>query len=342
MLALRKDPLEQPPLEPTRRAESALPPPCRVMVVDDDEMMRLYLKSVLETANYSVDAVDCGREAMRLLRRETYDILLTDVQMPDVDGLTLCGLVRLEFSQRLPYVLMFTVMDTRADRYAGFEAGADDYIVKGAPASELLAKMNAGRRVQSAQRAAAHSAAAGRDLLFLDPLNNGQDLKDFDKQMPIQIRRAQRSHRALAVLKCRIDAQEHVSPSAGYAAVDDALRALATDVSECLRKGSYWSARVGEERFVVVLPCTRFETAERLARKLSRRFASVPIATGGGTVRCMVSIDVTACEPRDTENQLPWEAIESAARMAPTEPHPDASPLAQDAEGSRVAGGHGR
>ncbi len=341
MLAQRKDPLERPSRDigPTRRSDQITAPPCRVIVVDDDEWMRVYLKSILESANYSVDAVDSGREAMRLLRRGTYEILLTDVQMPDVDGLTLCGLVRLEFAQRLPYVLMFTVMDTRADRYAGFQAGADDYIVKGAPVSELLAKMNVGRRVQATQPAAAESRAARREPLFLDPLTDAHNFKYFAKQMPTGIRRAQRSQRALAVLSCRIEGLENLTQQSAHTAADCALRAFATDVSDCLRKGSYWFARVGEERFVVVLPCTRFKIAERLARKLSRQFASVPVATAGGTVRCTVSIDVTACEPQGSEDRLPWEAIESAARTLPS--HPSASPLVQGAEvpASAIRGG---
>ena len=317
MVALLKDPLERSSggASLTRRADQSLPPPCRVMVVDDDEWMRDYLTSILESAGYAVDAVDSGREAMPRLRREAYDILLTDVQMPDVDGLTLCGLVQLEFSQRLPYVLMFTVMDTREDRYAGFKAGANDYIVKGAPVRELLAKMNVGRRVQSSQDPTAEGHAAGGTLSRLDPLTDAHNFKYFAKRMPTGIRRAQRSHRALAVLSCRIDGLEHLSQQSGHAAANGALRVFAAGVADCLRKGSYWFARVGEERFVVVLPCTRFKVAERLAHKLSRQFASVPVATAAGTVRCTLIVEVTACEPKGSEDRLPWEAIESAARI---------------------------
>jgi DNA-binding response OmpR family regulator len=126
----------------------ATPPPCRVMVVDDDEWMRIYLASVLKSASYEVDAADSGRSALALLRGGSYDILLTDCQMPGMDGLSLCQRVRDEFVDTCPYILMFTVKDSREDRYAGLKSGADEYIIKGAPKNEVLARVNVGRRIQ--------------------------------------------------------------------------------------------------------------------------------------------------------------------------------------------------
>jgi len=117
------------------------------MVVDDDEWMRVYLASVFRSASYEVDAVDCGREALRLLRCGSYEILLTDCQMPGMDGLTLCQRVRVEFSDTSPFILMFTVKDTRMGRSAALKSGANEFIIKGARRSELLAKLDEGRPI---------------------------------------------------------------------------------------------------------------------------------------------------------------------------------------------------
>lgn len=129
-------------LHPT--SASAIPP-CRLMVVDDDEWMRTYLASVLRSARYAVDAVDSGEEALRLLRAAPYDIMLTDCLMPGMNGLALCQRVRAEFPENSPYIVMLTVKDTQADRDAGLESGADEYLIKGAPTSEVLAKLKLGR-----------------------------------------------------------------------------------------------------------------------------------------------------------------------------------------------------
>ncbi len=121
-------------------------PPCRLMIVDDDEWIRTYLASILRSASYEVAVVESGKEALRLMRAGSYDILLTDCLMPGMNGLALCERVREEFPEASPYIVMFTVKDTREDRDAGLKSGADEYLIKGAPTSEVLAKLNLGRR----------------------------------------------------------------------------------------------------------------------------------------------------------------------------------------------------
>jgi DNA-binding response OmpR family regulator len=147
MLALQAD------ARPRFSDNAALPPslageipPCRLMVVDDDEWIRTYVASILRSASYEVAVVDSGKEALRLLRAGSYDILLTDCLMPGMNGLALCQRVRAEFPDDPPYIVMFTVKDAREDRDAGLQSGADDYLIKGAPTSEVLAKINLGRR----------------------------------------------------------------------------------------------------------------------------------------------------------------------------------------------------
>jgi diguanylate cyclase (GGDEF)-like protein len=272
-------------------------PPCRLIVVDDDEWMRVYLASVLRSASYEVDAVDSGEEALRLLRAGSYDILLTDCQMPGMDGLTLCERVRAEFCESSPYILMFTVKDTREDRYAGLKSGADEYIIKGAPKSEMLAKLNVGRRIRLSRHALARSDAANRSIGLVDPLTNAHSVNYFTRQMAKEIERARRGQRSLSVLSCRIERLEQIARMYGHAAADLVLRAFSDDTRQCLRTGQDWFARIGEDRFAVVLPRTRSNGAERMARSLRRRFGEVPVFTAAGSIRCTVNIDVTACEP---------------------------------------------
>ncbi len=142
MLALQA---HSPPSFSGEATFSTAMPPCRMMVVDDDEWMRTYLGSMLRSASYEVDVVDSGKEALRLLRGGSYDILLTDCLMPGMNGLDLCQRVRAEFPEDSPYIVMFTVKDSREDREAGLKSGADEYIVKGASTSEVLAKLNLAR-----------------------------------------------------------------------------------------------------------------------------------------------------------------------------------------------------
>jgi diguanylate cyclase (GGDEF)-like protein len=202
-----------------------------------------------------------------------------------------------EFPDSAPYILLFTVKDTREDRYAGLNSGADEYIIKGAPHSEVLDKLNVGRRIRLGFQARAHGAVPSRLPRIVDPLTTAQNVRFTAPKRAKEIQRACRRQEALSVLSCRIENLEEIALRYGHAAADQALRAFADDTRQCLRPARDWLARIGEHRFVLVLPRTRYRSAERLARKLCRRFASVPVITTAGSIRCAAKIDVTAGEP---------------------------------------------
>ena len=103
----------------------------RVMVVDDSLTSRALERSILEAAGYEVVVMVDGRQAWEALRQEPVDLVVADVQMPEMDGLELTRRIRAESaSQHLPVILV-TSLGSDADLAAGANAGADAYIVKG-------------------------------------------------------------------------------------------------------------------------------------------------------------------------------------------------------------------
>jgi two-component system cell cycle response regulator len=120
---------------------------CRVLVVDDDEIVRAQLMTMLRAARYDVQGAACGEEALQILDTCQCQVVLTDWQMPGMDGLALCRKVRLEHVEGYVYVMMLTVRQGKQDVLLGMEAGADDYIVKGSSSEEILARMEVARRI---------------------------------------------------------------------------------------------------------------------------------------------------------------------------------------------------
>ncbi|WP_326641485.1 response regulator transcription factor [Streptosporangium sp. NBC_01755] len=127
----------------------------RVLVVDDEPALREALQSSLEFEGYRVGVASDGQEALETLEREPYELVLLDVMMPRLDGLTACRRLRAAGGQ-LP-VLMLTARDAVGDRVSGLDAGADDYLVKPFELDELLA------RVRALLRRGALSAPAAED-----------------------------------------------------------------------------------------------------------------------------------------------------------------------------------
>ena len=138
----------------------------RILVVDDESAVREAVERALRLDGYEVAVAGDGREALETLEERAADAVVLDVLMPRIDGLELCRRLRGR-GDRTP-VLMLTARDAVADRVAGLDAGADDYLVKPFALEELLARL----------RALLRRAAPGGDRaplrfadLKLDPLS---------------------------------------------------------------------------------------------------------------------------------------------------------------------------
>ncbi len=113
----------------------------RVLLVEDERKISAYVKRGLEEQGYAVDAAFTGREGLDWVETVNFDMVILDILLPEMDGLTVCRELR-KRGCRAP-VLMLTARDAIDDRVAGLDAGADDYLVKPFALKELLARLRA-------------------------------------------------------------------------------------------------------------------------------------------------------------------------------------------------------
>ena len=118
----------------------------RLLLAEDERNLSDALVAILTHANYSVDAVYDGREAIDYLENGEYDGVILDIMMPKADGLTVLRTIRAE-GNAVP-VLLLTAKSEIDDRVEGLDAGADDYLPKPFAAKELLARIRAMTRRQ--------------------------------------------------------------------------------------------------------------------------------------------------------------------------------------------------
>lgn len=131
--------------------------PARILVVDDEPAVRDALTAGLAFEGYDVRQASDGVAALAEVDREPPDLVLLDILMPHMDGLTVCR--RLRSGGNDVGVLMLTARDTVGDRVTGLDAGADDYLAKPFELDELLARVRALlRRSEAATRAAGQTA----------------------------------------------------------------------------------------------------------------------------------------------------------------------------------------
>lgn len=113
----------------------------RVLIVEDERRISAYLQRGLSEQGYAVDAAATGTEALEWAQVVDFDVIVLDILLPGQDGLTVCRALRQRDCRSA--ILMLTARDTVADRVAGLDAGADDYLVKPFALQELLARLRA-------------------------------------------------------------------------------------------------------------------------------------------------------------------------------------------------------
>ncbi len=132
----------------------------RALVVEDEPAIRELLRFHLDLAGFAVDEVDDGRRALERSRDATFDLILLDVMLPGLDGISVCRAIRAEPTNRATPILMITARDGESDTVLGLESGADDYLAKPFGVRELMARITADH--PASRRGATPAAPAER------------------------------------------------------------------------------------------------------------------------------------------------------------------------------------
>lgn len=121
----------------------------KILIVDDNAMSLNVLGSVLAQGGYEVERATDGRQAMEILRRGGYRLVISDWEMTGMDGIQLCQAIRSEDLLGYVYVILLTAHGSPEEKVRGLSAGADDFVTKPFDSRELLARVAAAERVLS-------------------------------------------------------------------------------------------------------------------------------------------------------------------------------------------------
>ena len=119
------------------------PPRRRVLVVEDDASIRELLRLHLDLAGFVIDEADEGKRALDRVRSEPFDLVLLDVMLPNLDGVSVCRAIRSGGPNVDTPILMLTAREGESDKVLGLESGADDYLTKPFGVRELMARIAA-------------------------------------------------------------------------------------------------------------------------------------------------------------------------------------------------------
>jgi two-component system cell cycle response regulator len=265
----------------------------RVLLVDDEPTQRLITARLLKRAGYQVDTAQNGKEALDKLKASgQFQLLVTDWEMPEMDGVALCRAVRAEQTSGYVYTILLTSRDAIEHLVAGLQAGADDYLTKPVLEPELLARLNTGRRIVTLERSLRAANEENRRLSVTDALTGAFNRRYLMEQVPTEIDRSARYDHRLAILMCDVDHFKKINDTYGHQAGDEVLKRVVGLLKHKIRTVD-WVARYGGEEFVIVLPETSFSNACKVAETLREALAQLQIEFEGKKLNVTASFGVT-------------------------------------------------
>jgi two-component system, cell cycle response regulator len=284
-----------------------------ILLAEDDPVTRMLMTRFLKKAGYEVDAVADGTEALEHMTKHYYPFLVTDWEMPEMDGIELCKAVRNLQLDGYVYALLLTARNAKEHIIAGLEAGADDYLVKPVHEPELIARLNTGRRILALEHSLRAANERNRILSVTDPLTGAFNRRYMMEQLPRELERCRRYGNPLSVIMCDVDHFKQVNDVKGHSAGDDVLQQFAARMQRSIRATSDWVARLGGEEFLIVLPETGFEGAMFVAEKIRAIMTDMPFVTREGDVAATSSFGVASTEGHGPDLATKSETLIRAA-----------------------------
>ena len=257
----------------------------KVLVADDDPAILRVLTALLESAGYVVHAASDGRQALELVERHQPSYLITDWNMPAINGVNLCRRVRQLELPGYVYIVFLTVRTGQDDLSAAMEAGADDFLHKPLRKEELLVRLSAGTRILRLESRLSQLATH-------DPLTELPTRRAFGSLLGKEWDRSRRYRLPLSAVMLDIDFFKRINDTHGHLAGDEVIRGVVRLLRQHSRSSDIL-CRYGGEEFVALLPETDESSAAIWAERLRHRVAEEKFLLRGGSVDVTVSLGVT-------------------------------------------------
>jgi two-component system cell cycle response regulator len=273
----------------------------KILIVDDDSAIQRLLSKWLSNAGYRVESVGHAELAIESIEAECPSILITDWDLPNMDGISLCKWLRTQDLPKYVYTFMLTVHTGTADIIKGLEAGADDFLRKPIDRNELVARMKSGGRVLELERRLSQ-------LANCDALTGLLTQRTFYKRFEDEWKKGTRHAFPISVVMLDIDFLKSVNDNLGHAAGDRVIRTVGR-ILEDNRRASDIVSRYGGEEFCILLPETDEAGAALWADRM--RITMSELIGGGEATPINLTVSCGVAERLD-DTRSPQDLVDMA------------------------------
>jgi len=272
------------------------PADTRILIVDDDVAVRNTMYEYIKTAGYIPETVSCAEEALELLRKHNFHVVITDIILPAMGGLELTKLVKKDNASDV------IVMTGYSDDYSYEEAiniGASDFVIKPVRLEELLLRLKRVLKERELTNERIRMMEKLQKLAITDGLTRLYNSRSFYSQLEQEIDRIKRYRHPLTLLLLDIDHFKDYNDRYGHLEGDKVLVRFSQIIRSCLRTNDS-AYRYGGEEFTVILPETAGEEARTVAQRIRAALEAEPFTPKDGeVVTVTISIGVTEYHPEE-------------------------------------------
>jgi two-component system cell cycle response regulator len=267
-----------------------------VLVVDDSRVVRAMVGGYLRRANYTVSEADNGRTALNILETQSFDVVITDLKMPEVDGFGVLESVKRQSQLTEVIILTGTHAKDMDCALRALRLGAHDYLPKPPQnADQVLLTVERALEKKNLQEANLRLLREMEAQSRTDALTGVLNRRAFEEGLDRELARAVRYNVPLSVVFLDLDHFKGVNDTYGHSGGDDVLKAVAQTVARSIRDTDH-IYRYGGEEFVLLLPHTGLADALTCARRLVATVGREPLAVASGRLAVTVSAGVASTQ----------------------------------------------
>lgn len=256
----------------------------KVLIVDDSPGALAIAKARVAKEGLEVICADGGRAGLEAARREKPDLILLDIDMPDVSGFDVCKAMKRDAELRMIPIIFVTVMGSTGDKVRGLDLGAVDYITKPFDAFELRARVRAALRTKQLM-----------DLLVehahIDPLTGLANRRALMARLQQEWARIQRDAGLFSVIMADMDGFKQLNDAFGHGIGDTMLQEIAQVFRDQCREADF-PARYGGEEFAILVPNEAAADAATLAERCRRHIEDIRLGADEDAARTTASFGV--------------------------------------------------
>jgi len=276
-----------------------------ILVVDDVPENLRFLVLMLREDGHKVRGVNSGEAALKAAASRPPDLILLDINMPDMSGYEVCAMLKAEPGTQAVPVLFVTALGEEEEEAKGIEMGAIDYIRKPINPAILRARV---RNHLELKRKTDELTRLSRT----DGLTGLANRRSFIETLEAEWRRSARSGSPVSLLMIDVDFFKAYNDRCGHVAGDECLGRIGQTLRNAMKRAGDVAARYGGEEFVVLLPEIDLEGAVQVAERVRNEISALNIEHAGSTVSGNVTVSVGVASSMPATEELPDSLLKKA------------------------------